>query len=194
MKIGLLGGTFDPVHNGHLGMARAARDHFALDEVLFLPAGQPWRKTRQISAAEHRLVMLRLAIKDETTFGICDLELRTPGPSYTADTLDALTGERLDDMFWFIIGADALADIPNWKDPLRIIRHAILAVTPRLGFDMQRALAAVPELAPRIAQFPMSPWNESSSEIRRKANSGDRIDDLVPTSVAAYIEEHRLYM
>ena len=194
MKLGLLGGTFDPVHNGHLTMARAARDHFTLDEVLVLPTGQPWRKTRQITAAEHRLTMLRLAIEDEETFGICDLELRTPGPSYTADTLDALAGERLDDMFWFIIGADALADMPNWKDPARIIRHAIIAVTPRAGFDMERALAAVPELAPRIEQFPMSPWNESSSLIRRKAANGERIDDLVPNKVARYIEQQNLYL
>lgn len=193
MKLGLLGGTFDPVHSGHLAMARAARDHFALDEVLFLPAGQPWRKARQITSAEHRLAMLRLAIEDEDTFGICDLELRTPGPSYTAHTLDALAGERLDDMFWFIIGADALADMPNWKDPTRIIRHAIIAVTPRAGFDMPSALAAVPELAPRIEQFPMPPWNESSSLIRRKAAAGERIDDLVPEAVERYIMKHRLY-
>jgi nicotinate-nucleotide adenylyltransferase len=193
MKLGILGGTFDPVHNGHLALAAAARDHFRLDLVLFVPAGRPWRKTREITAAEHRLAMLRLAIAGEETFGISDVELRRAGPTYTADTLDALAGERLDDEFWFIAGADALADLPNWKDPERIVRHAIVAVAPRNGSEVERAIGAVPALAGRIEPFPMAAVDVSSTEVRRRAAASEPIEHLVPAPVAAYIKEHRLY-
>ncbi len=193
MKIGVLGGTFDPVHNGHLALAAAARDQCALDLVLFVPAGQPWRKTREITAGEHRLAMLRIAIAGDDTFGISDIELRRAGPTYTADTLDALAAERLDDEFWFIIGADALADLPNWKDPERIVRHATIAVAPRSGAAVDRAIAAVPVLAGRIQPFPMPAVDVSSTEIRRRAESGEALDAMVPAPVAAYIKDHGLY-
>ena len=193
MKIGILGGTFDPVHNGHLALAAAARDHFALDLVLFVPAGQPWRKTREITPAEQRLAMLRLAIAGNATFGVSEIELQRPGPTYTADTLDALAGERLDDEFWFIIGADALADLPNWRDPERIARHAVIAVAPRNGAAIDRAIAAVPALTGSIMPFPVHPVDVSSTEVRRRAAAGDPIDTLVPAAVAAYINDHGLY-
>ena len=201
MRIGILGGTFDPVHNGHLAIARAARGSLALDLVLFIPAGDPWRKTRDqardITAAEHRLAMLQLAIADDKTFGISDIELRREGPSYTADTLEALAGERLDDQFWFIVGADALADMPHWKDPKRITRHATIAVTARQGSEINTAIAAATAAAPalkdRIERFEMPPWNESATEIRRRAAAAKPIDDLVPPAVARYIAKNRLY-
>lgn len=201
MRIGILGGTFDPVHNGHLAIARAARDHLALDLVLFIPAGDPWRKTRDqdrdITSARHRLAMLQLAIEGDKTFGISDIELRREGPSYSADTLEALAAERLDDQFWFIVGADALADMPHWKDPNRITRHAKIAVTARKGSDIDAAMAAAigaaPALKDRIERFDMPPWNESASEIRRRAAANNPIDDLTPPAVAHYIAENRLY-
>ncbi len=197
MRVGILGGTFDPVHNGHLAIARAARAALALDLVLFVPAGDPWRKTRdrtrKITASERRLAMLELAIADDKTFGISDIELRREGPSYTADTLAALAGERLDDQFWFIVGADALADMPHWKNPERITRHATIAVTARRGSDIDAAIAAVPDLKDRIERFDMAPWNESASEIRRRTAAGLPIDDLVPTAVVRYIAETGLY-
>lgn len=198
MRVGLLGGTFDPPHNAHLALARAARDHFALDLVLFIPAGQPWRKTREISAADHRLAMLRLAIAGDDSFGVCDLELRRPGPTYTADTVDQLAGERLDDVFWFIVGADALADLPNWHEPARIVRHAIIAAAAREGADLDRAIAAVPDFKDRIEPFPMPSIDISSTAIRARVAAGRPLatpsgEGLVPPAVAAYIAQHALY-
>ena len=116
------------------------------------------------------------------------------GPTYTADTLDALAGERLDDEFWFIVGADALADLPNWHEPERIVRHAIIAVTGREGADVDAAIAAVPARSrtasrPSPCRPPTCPRPTSAPASPR----GEPIDDLVPAAVAAYISEHRLY-
>lgn len=193
MRVGVLGGTFDPVHAGHLAVARAARKELGLDLVLFVPAGQPWRKTREITTAEHRLAMLRLAIGDEDGFGISDIELQRAGPTYTADTLDTLSGERLDDEFWFIIGADALADLPNWKDPDRIAKHAIIAVAERNGADIEEAIAAVPALAGRIVRFAMPEIEVSSTEVRSCVRHRQSIEELVAPPVAKYITARGLY-
>jgi nicotinate-nucleotide adenylyltransferase len=194
MRVGILGGTFDPVHIAHLRLAEEARECLRLDEVLFLPAGDPWRKSsRPIAAAAHRLAMLRLAVGDNADFGISDLELRRPGPSYTADTLAALAGERLDDEFWFIVGADALADLPNWHEPERIVEHAMLAVAPR---DLQEANVAalnVPGIAARIVTFPMTRLDISATDIRDRVAAARSIRYLVPPEVERYIAEHRLY-
>ena len=195
MKVGILGGTFDPVHNGHLILADAARTQLALDIVLFVPAGEPWRKAhRTITPGEFRLAMLMLAITDHAQFGISDIELRHPGPTYTADTLEALAAERLDDEFYFIVGADALADLPSWHDPARIVQHAVLAVADRNGHQLETAIAAVPELAQRIVRFDMPPTPISSTDIRARAAAGGDISATVPHAVARYIAEHRLYV
>ena len=194
MKVGILGGTFDPVHNGHLILAEHARTQLALDIVLFVPAGDPWRKAhRTITPAEHRLAMLMLAMTDHAQFGISDIELRHAGPTYTADTLEALAAERLDDEFYFVVGADALADLPTWHDPGRIVQHAMLAVAQRNDHSIEAAIAAVPELAHRIVRFVMPLTEISSTDIRARAAAGDDIASLVPPAVARYISEHRLY-
>jgi nicotinate-nucleotide adenylyltransferase len=199
VRVGILGGTFDPVHLGHVAIARAAREELELDLVLFVPAGLPWRKTRLITAAEHRLAMLRLAIGGDHGFGISDIELKRPGPTYTADTLDALAGERLDDEFWFIVGADALADLPNWKDPERIVEHAILAVSDREGANIDEAIAAIAAIAPvpalsdRIVRFAMPEIDVSSTEVRSCVRHRQPIDELVPPAVATYITARGLY-
>jgi len=198
MKVGILGGTFDPVHLGHLVLAEQARTELALDEVLFIPAGNPWRKgDRPITPAEHRLAMLRLAVADNDGFGISDIELRREGPTYTADTLAALAGERLDDAFWFIVGEDALADLPHWHEPERIVAHALLAVAPRTGGgeaaarDALRALPAA--IRGRTVRFPMPRLDISSTDIRARVAAGRSIRYLVPDAVARYIREHGLY-
>ncbi len=194
MKLGVLGGTFDPVHNGHLILAEAARSQLALDLVLFVPAGEPWRKAhRTITPGEYRLAMLMLAITDHAQLGISDIELRHPGPTYTADTLEALAAERLDDEFYFIVGADALADLPTWHDPARIVQHAILAVAERSGHELEAAIAAIPQLATRIVRFDMPPTEISSTDIRARAAAGADVSAMVPPAVARYIAEHRLY-
>ena len=194
MRVGILGGTFDPVHLGHLLLAEQARAHLALDLVLFIPAGEPWRKShRAITAPEHRLAMLRAAIAGNDAFGISDIELRRSGPTYTADTLEALAAERLDDEFYFIIGADALADLPNWHMPERIVRHATLAVAPRDAQLPNAADLVVAGLAARIETFPMPRIDISSTDIRDRVQRADSIRYLVPDAVSDYITELRLY-
>lgn len=194
MNIGILGGTFDPPHVAHLLLAEQARDQLALDQVLFIPAGDPWRKShRVITPAEHRLAMLRLAIEGNDAFAVSDIELRRGGPTYTADTLEALAGERLDDAFWFVLGADALLDLPNWREPERIVRHAMLAVAPR---DVQQVNATelnIPALAGRLQLFDCPRLAISSTDIRERAHAGSSIRYLVPDAVERYIAEHALY-
>jgi nicotinate-nucleotide adenylyltransferase len=194
MRVGLLGGTFDPVHLGHLILAQEALSALDLALVLFIPAGDPWRKgDRVITPPAHRLAMLRLAIAGNDGFGVTDIELRRAGPTYTADTLEALAAERLDDAFFFIAGSDALADMPNWHDPERIIKHATLAVAPR---DVQEANAVVlniPAIAAHIVTFAMPRIDISSTDIRARVSAGYAIRYLVPEAVDSYISEHRLY-
>jgi nicotinate-nucleotide adenylyltransferase len=194
MRVGVLGGTFDPVHIAHLRLAEEAREALDLDEVLFMPAGDPWRKSsRTITSGGHRLAMLRLAIEDNEDFGVSDLELRRRGPTYTAETLAALAAERLDDEFWFIVGADALADLPNWHQPERIVEHATLAVAPREMQEANVAALNIPGIAGRIVTFPMTRLDVSATQIRARVAAGRSIRYLVPASVERYIADHGLY-
>ncbi len=194
MRIGVLGGTFDPVHIAHLRLAEEAREALRLDEVMFVPAGDPWRKSEHpITAAEHRLAMLELAVEGNDDFAISNIELRREGPSYTADTLEALAGERLDDEFWFIIGADALADLPNWHEPARIVAHARLAVAPREAQDANVAALTIPGISERIDTFSMPELDVSSSDIRARVAAGRSIRYLVPDAVGGYIARQGLY-
>ena len=202
MKVGILGGTFDPPHIAHLALAEAAREQLSLDSVLFIPAGEPWRKSgRAVTDAIDRLAMAQVAIEGNDAFGLSDIEVRHAGPTYTADTLRALAGERLDDSFWFIVGADALADLPNWHEPERIVQHAMLAVAPRGGDDAvpgtggaRSNVAEVPGIASeRIVRFDAPRIDLSSSLIRERVRTGRSIRYLVPDRVRAYIEAHALY-
>jgi len=193
LRVGVLGGTFDPVHRGHLALARAARDELALDGVLFVPAGQPWRKAgRIVAAAEDRLAMLRLALEGEAAFRVETLELDRPGPSYTADTLEALRAVRPEDELYFIAGEDALADLPNWVRPERILELATLAVARRE--DAAAAAAErLPGLPERLVWLKMPPVAVSATEIRDRVRRGLPVAELVPPAVAAYIRERGLY-
>jgi nicotinate-nucleotide adenylyltransferase len=194
MRVGVLGGTFDPVHVGHLVLAERARDALRLDLVLFIPAGEPWRKAhRDITHASHRLAMLHLAVDDNEAFGISDVELRRDGPTYTADTLAALAGERLDDEFFFIVGSDALADLPNWHEPGRIVRHAMLAVAPRDDQLTDPASLGIPGIEDRVLTFAMPRIDVSSTDIRARITAGASVRYLLPDPVLHYIEEHALY-
>ena len=193
LRAGVLGGTFDPVHRGHLALAGAAREELALDEVLFVPAGQPWRKAGRIVApAEHRLAMLRLALEGEQAFRVETLELEREGPSYTADTLEALRAARPDNELFLVLGEDALADLPNWVRPERILELATLAVASRA--NSQKAAADwLPGLEERIVWLKMPLVPVSATEIRDRVRLGESIGELVPPSVEAYIWEHGLY-
>ncbi len=194
MRLGVLGGTFDPVHCGHLALARHALKQLALDRVLFVPAGQPWRKPdRTIAPAHHRLAMLHLAIEGNEAFEIAAMEVDRPGPSYTAETLAALSEEQEAELF-FIMGEDALADLPNWREPERILELATLVVAHRTGSgDAGRAEMPSGPSA-RIVWLEMPLLDISASAIRERVSGRLPIRDLVPEAVESYIREHGLYL
>ena len=197
MRLGLLGGTFDPVHRGHLALARAARHELGLDEVLFLPAGQPWRKAgRMIGSNEHRLAMLQRALEDEAGFRVSRLELERPGPSYTADTLEALRDDRPEDELFSLLGEDALIDLPNWARPQRILELARLAVARRADSSpeaLEEAERRLPGLGERVIWLKMPAVAVSATEIRERVRGGQPIGGLVPATVEEYIRKQGLY-
>lgn len=197
MRLGVLGGTFDPVHRGHLVLAAAAHAELGLERVLFVPAGQPWRKgDRAITSGEHRLAMLRLGLEGQGAFGIVTLELEREGPSYTADTLGALRRERPNEALFFILGEDALVDLPNWARPGRIQELATLVVARRAGTrrkDVEEVARRVPGLLDRVVWLKMPPVEVTATGVRERVRRGLWIGDLVPPAVEAYIREHGLY-
>ncbi len=197
MRLGILGGTFDPVHRGHLALARAAGDEFGLEKVLFVPAGQPWRKAGlTIASGEDRLAMVQLALEGEEAFEIGTLEIEQAGPSYTVDTLEALRADRPDDELVFILGEDALRDLPNWHRPERILELAKLAVARRADVSpeaLEGAGRQLPGLLERVVWLEMPLVEVSATGIRERVKDGLSIAEMVPPSVEEYIRQHRLY-
>jgi nicotinate-nucleotide adenylyltransferase len=199
--VGVLGGTFDPVHVGHLAVGEVARTALDLESVLFVPALQPPHKRDQaITDARHREAMLRLAIADTPAFEVSRLELERPGPSYSVDTLEQVAAEsaaagRADP--WFILSVEAVAGFPSWRDPDRILALARIAVAPRPGSEPpSRAWleARFPGRVDRFASLPGPDVSVSATEIRRRVADGLSIDGFVPPAVERYIMEHRLYL
>lgn len=190
MRLGVLGGTFDPIHLGHLILAEYAREQLSLERVLFVPAGDPWRKAgRHISAAVHRLAMTRLAVEDSPYFEVDDCELRRDGPTYTVDTLRYLRETRRPDELYFLLGEDALADLPFWHDPGGIARLAVIAVAPREGAEVP----TLPFDASRLVNLAMPYIGISSTLLRERAAAGLSLRYQVPEPVRIYIERYRLY-
>ena len=191
MRIGVLGGTFDPIHIAHLLLAEQAREQLSLDVVLFIPAGDPWRKAhREVAPGKDRLAMTRLAIAGETGFEVDDCEVTREGPTYTVDTLRDLHSRHspADELF-LLVGEDALADLPFWHDPEGIAGQATIVVAPRGG-------AVLPELpfdVERVVRIQMPYLEISSTDLRERARKGHSLRYLVPDTVAAYVGEHRLY-
>ena len=196
MNIGVLGGTFDPIHIGHLVVAEEARIKFGLGEVLFVPAGQPWLKLgRNITLAVHRVEMVRRAIADNLHFKICTLEVERPGPSYTVDTLTMLRKQLGSEAsFFFILGRDTLAELPLWKEPEKLVQLCRLVVAPRLGSkDLKHLETAIPGLLDKVIQLDMPVIGISSSGIRQRIAQGLPIRYLVPAEVEKYITEQKIY-
>lgn len=191
MRIGVFGGTFDPPHLGHLILAQRAYEQLGLDRVLFVPTGDPWRKRlRRVTAAFHRIAMTRLAAVDNPVFFVDDCEVSRAGATYTLDTLCQLNarfgpGTEL----VFIVGEDALADMPRWRAPAAIAAEAIIAVAPREGVE----LPPLPFSADRLVKVRMPYIGISSTELRARVGSGLSIRYQVPSSVEAYIRQHGLY-
>lgn len=198
MRIGVLGGTFDPVHFGHLAMAEESRLQLGLDWVMFLPAGEPWLKAGQkLTAASDRVQMVRLAVASNPYFQVCYSEMERPGPTYTVDTLRELEAQ-LDPgvILFFIVGVDTMEQFDRWKEPERVLElcHWVVVEQPgHEGFDVQEFVTRYPGAAERVHMVSMPLMGISGSEIRRRAAAGTTLRYQVPDAVAEYIQEHRLY-
>jgi len=198
MNIGVLGGTFDPIHNGHLIVAEETKVRLNLAEILFVPAGLPWlRMDSPISAAEHRVQMVRLAIGDKPYCKLSTMEIERAGPSYTVDTITELRGQLgVGSELFFILGWDCLAELPKWREPERLIKMCYLVAVPRVGCslpDLKSMEAAIPGLAQRIIMLDTPEVDITASVIRDRVAQGLSISHLVPESVDRYIREQGLY-
>jgi nicotinate-nucleotide adenylyltransferase len=200
-RVGILGGTFDPIHYGHLVIAEQVREALSLDRVLFVPGAVPPHKIGlSITPAEHRAALVELAIAGNPRFAVTRMEFERDGPSYTADTLEILALEAARqgvarDLF-FILSTEALAGLPDWRDPDRILSLCRLAVVPRPGTPLpsEAELAArFGDRAGRIVEVATVPLAHSASAVRARAAAGLSIRYLVPPAVEAYICDHRLY-
>ncbi len=198
MNTGVLGGTFDPIHIGHLVVAEEVRTRLNLAEVLFVPAGQPWLKANSpVSAAEHRVQMVRLAINDNPHFKLSTIEVERPGFSYTVDTIAELRGwlDAGDELF-FILGCDNLAQLPRWHESARLVRMCQLVVVPRPGYplpDLQPLEAVIPGLSQRVIVLDKPEIDVDATEIRSRVARGLEVSQLVPKPVDEYIKQHGLY-
>ena len=199
MNIGVLGGTFDPIHNGHLIVAEEVKTRLNLAEIIFVPAGQPWLKAdKPISPAEHRLQMLRLAIVDKPYFKLSSIEIERTGPSYTVDTVTELRDKLgSEDELFFILGWDSLAELPQWREPSRLIKMCYLVAVPRLGYPRPKLKALeviIRGLSQRVMLMKKPEIDISASAIRERVARGLSIRHLVPEPVNRYIKEHGLYI
>jgi nicotinate-nucleotide adenylyltransferase len=194
-RVGILGGTFDPVHLGHLIIATELRQALALDRVLFTPAARNPLKATQPSDDRHRLRMLELALADNSAFAISTVDLDRPGPSFTADLLALLAAELSPVSLVFLMGSDSLRDFPTWHEPDRIIALAELGVArrPAAAADLNEIIAAVPFARDRIHFVDVPLIGISATDIRRRVASGLPISYQVPRAVEEYIEERGLY-
>ena len=200
MNVGVLGGTFDPVHKGHLMVAEEARTRLSLAEIILVPAGQPLLKSdnRAITSAEHRLQMLRLAIADELHFRLSTIEIERAGPSYTVDTIAGLRGKLGEgDELFFILGWDSLAQLPEWREPSRLIKTCYLVVVPRPGYPRPKLKAlevSIPGISQRVMFMDSPEIDISASAIRDRVVRGLSVRHLVPEPVNRYIKQHGLYV
>ena len=196
-RVGIMGGTFDPVHLGHLNAASAVADLLDLESVLFSPAAQPWHKRAEhIAPAADRLGMLEAALVDLPDFAVTTVDLDRGGDTYTIDTLADLEaqfaashpGESV--QWFFITGADALADLASWKSPDLLLQRATFVGVARPGHDLNAP--SVDERG-RVILLEIEETNISSTDIRERVARGDSIAGLVPEAVAEYIDDHDLY-
>jgi nicotinate-nucleotide adenylyltransferase len=198
-KIGVLGGTFDPIHNGHLGIADAACRELGLARVLFVPARDPWLKGRvDVMPSCDRVEMLKLAISGNPRYAISRVDLQREGPSYTVDTLSDLRRELgASAELYFILGMDAMGDLPEWREPDRIVQMCRLVVAKRPGvdiIDLKALEARLPGISGRVVVIDNDLYDINSTGIRRLVAAGRSISGLVPDAVARYIRENGLYV
>ncbi len=199
-RIGIFGGTFDPVHLGHLIMAEQCREQGQLDQVWFIPAARPPHKQdRPLTGFVQRVEMLALAVAGMPAFRVDELEKDRPGPSYTAETLQQLQTRHPDTQFALLLGSDCLPDLPMWKNPTRILELAELLVFSRPGWPLRTAeevrqslgLAAEAPLRLRVVRAPLI--DVASRDLRQRVALQRSIRFLVPRAVECYINEKKLY-
>jgi nicotinate-nucleotide adenylyltransferase len=196
VRLGILGGTFNPPHLGHLVCAQEAYIHLHLDRVMLIPARIPPHKPIEDEpGVEHRHELCRLAVSGDSRFSVEDLELARPGPSYTVDTLEQLHSRAPDSELFLIVGGDVAAGLPRWREPERVLSLATLAVARRRGTPRSSVESALQELRgrERVEFFRMPRIGISSTMVRRRARLRQPIRYIVPDAVAGYIDQHRLY-
>ncbi|WP_462286759.1 nicotinate-nucleotide adenylyltransferase [Nostocoides sp.] len=185
-----MGGTFDPVHHGHLVAASEVQSSFGLDEVVFVPTGQPWQKAdRLVSPAEDRYLMTVIATASNPRFTVSRVDIDRPGPTFTIDTLKDLTRERAGEELFFITGADALAQILSWKDVDELFTLAQFIGVTRPGYELSEH--GLP--ADRVHLQEVPAMAISSTDCRQRVGAGEPVWYLVPDGVVQYINKHRLY-
>lgn len=197
MKTGILGGTFDPVHTGHMVVADVVKDELGLTEVVFVPAGEPWLKAgASVLSAKHRLNMVRLAIAGKSYFKASTMEIERKGPTYSVDTMAEMRREINNDELFFIIGWDNLMELPRWHQPERLISLCRLVAVPRAGSpvpDLASIEATIPGISQRVIMLDKPQIDISASVIRERVRQGLSISHLAPEAVEKYIKEHGLY-
>jgi len=195
VNLGVMGGTFDPVHLGHLAVAEEAREVLDLERILFVPAGQPPHKPAgEVTSIEHRLAMVELAIADNRAFELSRIEVDRPGPSYTVDTLETLAAAG--DRVTVILSAETFAELPTWHEPWRLFEAARVAVAPRWGYpapDPDWLAATFPGREDRVSYLEGPRLGVSSTALRARVAAGRSIRYLVPQPVATYIAANNLY-
>jgi nicotinate-nucleotide adenylyltransferase len=198
MRAGVFGGTFDPIHRGHLAAARSIQATLKLDKVIFAPAGYPWMKAgAPVSPVKDRVEMVRLAVARHKAFELCTIEADRTGPSYAVDTVDTLRRHlgRGSDLF-FLLGSDALTDIAKWREPQRLIQLCQLVAYARPGCQLPRMEileAAIPGVSQRVTFVQVPQVDIRATDIRRRVAEGRSVQRLVPRAVERYILEHGLY-
>ena len=190
MKLGMLGGTFDPIHLGHLRAAENAREAFALDRVAFVPAAEPPHRPRPVSSALDRFAMVALATAGHASFVASDLEIGREGPSYTVDTVGALLGDGPASLF-LIVGSDTFGEMKAWRDAARIFALCEIAVVPRPG--VEDAAPVPPFAGARVSRVPGPTLAISATAVRGRVREGRSVRYLVPDAVADYIAKRGLY-
>ena len=197
MRLGLFGGTFDPIHMGHLILAEQCREACALDAVWFVVTASPPHKSGGRTAVRHRLEMARVAVAGHPAFEVSEIEASRPGPHYSVETLTELHEERPADDLFFLVGADSLVDLPTWRRPQEIARLATVVVVNRPGIDREPSdPASLPDLGPGtkpLMGVTVPPIGIASSDLRRRLAGGRSVRYMVPRGVEAYIEAQGLY-
>lgn len=189
-RLGLFGGTFDPIHTGHLVVAETVRDVLELDEVWFIPANTPPHKAAPAIPAVERAAMVERAVADHPAFRLSRVDLDRPGPSFAEDTIETIRAARPGDDLFYIIGADMLRELHTWRHPDRLVTLAQFVAVTRPGESLAESASPVAE---RVVRVEMPPLAISSTDIRARVAAGRSIRYLVPAPVAAYISQHQLY-